>query len=119
MRIHHIPSSTQGIVWQVTGRCVRKVLIRTKPIDNIFGISPFITVPGGAGGFLARCVHALITDLFAVEQDARIEFGRRRSLSQAPADRRRRRVTDDAGLTAGEAIAAGLAVGIACLMWCV
>lgn len=118
MRIHHVAPETEGIVWQITGGGVRRVLIRRKPIGTIFAVSRFVFSDAARviGGFAPKTVHAPITDLFPTEHDARVEFCRRRRETHSALDRRCLRTRQDGEVTPVEAVLAGFAVGLTFLM---
>jgi hypothetical protein len=92
MRIHS--PAVLGPAWQITGRGVREVLIRSTLVDGALvsrRTGPFLhNAAGRARDFAANTLPALFQNLYRTEAEARAEFGRRQLLTRSPLDRRLR-----------------------------
>lgn len=109
----------QPIIWQITGCGVRPVsIVHAAGVDTAC-VSRVIATGAAAGpafGYRPANHEAALADLFLEESDARAEFRRRRGLSHRADDRRRRRGPADGEITPAEAVLAGLALGLTCIM---
>lgn len=85
----HIAPASAGEAWQLINQGVRPVLIRRWESATTAEVSrrggPLIE---RQRDWAPHTTPSPIADLFLIEQDARIEYRRRRDLDRSPADRR-------------------------------
>lgn len=87
--VGHLVTGSAGEAWQLINQGVRPVLIRRWESATTAEVSrrggPLIE---RQRDWAPHTTPSPIADLFLIEQDARIEYRRRRDLDRSPADRR-------------------------------